>query len=78
LAQQRIEKLERCVYHGDSQEGASQYDAQHDRGCGEREGKPARGGNGEVAARQRSVAFFRIEAIRVPVGDVIENVAGAR
>jgi len=73
LGPQRIEKLERCRQHRDSKERAAQYDAQHDRNCGEREGKPARSGNGEIPSRQRAVAFFSVRL----VDQMISIVAGA-
>ena len=78
LRPHRIEKLKRGVQQRDSHEFAAEHDAQHDSDRGERERGPARGRNREIAARQRTVAFFGIQPIGVAVGDVIQNVAGAR
>ena len=78
LGPQRIKELKRGVQHGDSQERAAQYDAQHDRNRGQHQRGAGRRGNREIAARQRPVALFGIQPVGVAVGDVVENVAGAR
>ncbi len=78
LGPQRIPKLKRDVQQCDSHECRAQYDAQHGRNRCQRDGRSACCANRDIAARQRAVAFFGIQPIRLAVGDVIENVTGAR